>query len=657
MALCTSFVVGVAALAQRPASTSLLASNSLEGIAKKGHLWKQPQSEHDHEFSQLQQPAAVAHGPGPYRMQRINSTTVETEGNVFTRLPRRAMLQGTGTCTDIPTDNVAFESFQWRKNFTCNSCQTTYSSSDGSHNDTCGYNSAWGMKAPNPEGCKLEWAEPKARKLTEGMEDALLNYQQYTPPTLSVLPGEEHQDSLDLQADLEKMAWPSSVNLSQTTFVLHPWEAGVGLTIQMMVLPVLDALVRGHTLWAPHLDIWADPERCPQSDLSCHFASLQTPANAVAQTTADGELQLIAGSADGEEKKASKLWSELIDTIKYRAPIANRSIDVYWRYYFNDTARDELETSIISEVETLCSQHGVKPPHMKKYWWAMQQDETDILSQLPSKYLRHGRAWLVAQVTRFLVQPNAFLANELKVQREALGLAEGGANYMKPYLSVHLRRGDGCTDRGGVACKGLNDTMPQIDEALAKYGMSTVFVATTDSSVFEAKAARTNVSWMHRQTHELSMNTSKDLGVGVKYGLEKSLFMRMTNAHDEWSKFMVDAYLMADATLMIGAFESTVLRLVYAMAYGIYGCAKPYISLSWSWCWRTWLSGAHQHLPFLHQETSAANKWSLPWSRNYTTEPLTLGACLGNGDIIRSRESATSEVKLADGLLYGSAGC
>ena len=174
-------------------------------------------------------------------------------------------------CTDLPTDNVAFEGFVWRKNFTCASCAQTWCTDPaegcipGQRTDHCGEVIAMGLKAPNPDGCLLKWAEPWATRLTEGTSDPMLNTRTAVPDTLSP-PQDEGGDAHDLQVELQRLARPDRVSLSSTTFLLHPWEAGVGMTVQMLVQPVLEALADGHTLIAPHLDIWADPVRAKTCD-------------------------------------------------------------------------------------------------------------------------------------------------------------------------------------------------------------------------------------------------------------------------------------------------------------------------------------------------------------------------------------------------------
>ena len=62
--------------------------------------------------------------------------------------------------------------------------------------------------------------------------------------------------------------------------------------------------------------------------------------------------------------------------------------------------QNETEAAIISRVASLCAAAGVEPPGFYRSRWDLQADETAVLTALPSRWLRHGRGWLVSQVTR-----------------------------------------------------------------------------------------------------------------------------------------------------------------------------------------------------------------------------------------------------------------
>ena len=115
---------------------------------------------------------------------------------------------------------------------------------------------------------------------------------------------------------------------------------------------------------------------------------------------------------------------------------------------------------------------------------------------------------------------------------------------------------------------------------------------------------------------------------------------------------------MADAKAMLFSFSSNVPRLVYSLAYGIYGCLKPFASFEGNWCWRTWMSGSEYHTPMSDQLTAYKNEWNIFGS----TEPgkegmhLSLGRCLGNGNAQRETREDGS-VGLVDGIISGQAGC
>ena len=76
---------------------------------------------------------------------------------------------------------------------------------------------------------------------------------------------------------------------------------------------------------------------------------------------------------------------------------------------------------------------------------------------------------------------------------------------------------------------------------------------------------------------------------------------------------------------------------MYSIALGVYGCIKPFISISQNWCWRTWLSGAQDYSPLRELAVDQGKP---------------LGAVLGNGDMIRIGSKSHVE-----GYLVGGGGC
>jgi len=433
------------------------------------------------------------------------------------------------------------------------------------------------------------------------------------------------------------MAWPDRVDLSKTDFLLHPWEAGVGLTIQMLVLPVVRALVTGRTLWAPRLLIWATEEYCGEAqDWSCYFDSLQSTRSIQPDLIERGELVLTAPQGKPPAPGVQDFWEELRDALLDNGPLEDRQLSSIDRWYLNVTGLDEIEESTIARVHALCDQHGVQPPGILKKWWALQDDETEVLKQLPERWLRHGRGWLVSQIVRFLVQPHVRLRNELAAEKERLGMGPGGAREKERFVAIHLRKGDACSQRMGPSCNGLEQEMPQVQKLLDAYDIKTVYVASPDNSAFEFSETRPDLTWLHRTSSDVAAkadNASKLLGI------ERALYSHATCPSDELNRFMVDAYIMADATGLVVSFESNVPRLVYSIATGVYGCLKPFISISQNWCWRTWLSGAQEFSP-------------LKYFTGHTWDDRKLGGVLGNGNMIR-----IGNASFVPGSMVGTGGC
>ena len=113
----------------------------------------------------------------------------------------------------------------------------------------------------------------------------------------------------------------------------------------------------------------------------------------------------------------------------------------------------------------------------------------------------------------------------------------------------------------------------------------------------------------------------------AELGLEVALFTRAIDPAYELSRYMVDAYIMADAVGFVGSFESTAPRVIHALATGVYGCLKPFISLTHNWYWTNWFAGAEKfnlwfkNLPKVREETALVNLYGrrsvIRVARNY----------------------------------------
>ena len=525
-----------------------------------------------------------------------------------------------GQCTHHSTRDVDFEGFRMVTHHHCDNAkdQDAVFAFDG---------------MPLRQGCELRKAELKSVPvLNEGAAsdhtvsanavkadrwsenyvppkpDPMLHELESLPEGLKPPDTDGDDDAIALQAALRKMAKPERATLGKSTFLIHPAEMGLGMTIDMMVLPVLQAFVHGHTLWAPKLTLWATEEYCGNTpDWSCHFDSLASPIGQHAARGDAGEM-VLANPYPGsnQEPVVQKVWDEILDVVYHRdlfvsskEPFLEMSRRGTEERSFALTSQDhgefqKSENATVSKVHAICDRYGVEKPTLLKKWWFLQQDETDILSKVPHRYLKRGRGWLISQVIRFLVEPGPRLREQLAIEKKRLGIAKGGDLEKERFVAIHVRKGDACMERGGANCFGLKELMPQIERFLA-YNITTIYVASPDDSVFDETKLRPDITWLHRE-RAADAKESDHAAKGV--GLEVALYTGMIDAAVELNRFMVDTYIMADATGLIGSFESSVPRLIHSIATSVYGCIKPFKSITHNWFFSPYFLGALEFTPF-----------------------------------------------------------
>ena len=458
--------------------------------------------------------------------------------------------------------------------------------------------------------------------------DPMLNEPEVVPETLTPPAPTEDDDARALQAMLRRLARPRRVALSRTDVLLHPMEAGVGMTIEKMVLPVLRMLATGRTLLAPRLTLWATEEECGEvRDWSCFFDALSstkhahglrvdnstgelmlrlsrtprldgrgemrrrrrwrmaartrlkllqhgrsyssrgrhphmhshwralqravlgdgdpsivaeelTPLSQPAQLTVQGVHLTERALHEGDEddvlatdpssgtvprpapSRAQAIWEQVRTTI-WDDPMGDRGFMASRPEQLLSPTRIEEHT--IQKLRAICTRERIGCPTVLKKWWFVQQDETEILSKLPQRFLKRGRGWLVSQVIRFLVQPNAKLREQLAAEKARLGIGIGGPLERERFVAVHVRKGDACKERAGASCFGLTQLQPQIERFLHLYNISTVYVASPDSSVFAEARERPDITWLHRAP---SKSADRANAAYRKIGLEIALYHR-----------------------------------------------------------------------------------------------------------------------------------
>ena len=201
--------------------------------------------------------------------------------------------------------------------------------------------------------------------------------------------------------------------------------------------------------------------------------------------------------------------------------------------------------------------------------WFNESSYRDMIS---TRWTEHGRFWLISQILRWLTVPNPRLNAKLEAARQELGL-------VPPYLSLHVRAGDACNDRGN--CMGLSSAMPQVETMLAKYHFESIYLATPDPRVINEIVQFPNMAIKARPT-------SNATRIMRERGIEKiddAIAQGVLNAGDEWDGAMIDLYLLSEGHAMIGPFSSNAARVAYSlMSSGTSKCISPFISFDINWC-------------------------------------------------------------------------
>ena len=149
----------------------------------------------------------------------------------------------------------------------------------------------------------------------------------------------------------------------------------------------------------------------------------------------------------------------------------------------------------------------------------------------------------------------------------------------KPYLSLHVRKGDACTARGD--CRDLKYYMPHITKMIGQYGFDHIFLSTPSQSVLNETR-----SYPHLRFASIPVTDANELmrKNGIKQ-MEEGLGKNVVDAGREFRAYMVDMYLLAEGSAFLGAFTSNAARLAYSlMSAGTKSCMKPFESTDINWC-------------------------------------------------------------------------
>ena len=408
-----------------------------------------------------------------------------------------------------------------------------------------------------------------------GAPDFMLEHEEALPAQSQLAAPSLDADSQAIQSRLVSLAQCADVRPSQASILLSAHEFGVGSTINgasvraspahalqlhlthpplltsamvsAMVMVVLDALSRGHTLFLPKLRLWSQRDVCDRADMSCFFDSLPSLSSLHLQlATAHG------GATRGSD--SSRQWATILRALE-------------------DNCAGKRCPDRVQRTYNACRTAQIPCPRLLKRTVALKLDEASILHRLPHQWVRRGRFWLVSQVLAFLTRPNAELRRLLENARSALHFEAH-----QPVLALHVRKGDACTARG--ECRGLKHFMPQVWRMASSYGFRSIFLSTPSPDVQAETLRYPQFRWLFLNSTRTSEAMAARGIVRIEDGLRKHTFGPIL----EWQRYMLDLYLMADAQALVGSFSSNAARLAYSLLAQP-DCMKPFYSGDNNWCW------------------------------------------------------------------------
>jgi hypothetical protein len=203
-----------------------------------------------------------------------------------------------------------------------------------------------------------------------------------------------------------------------------------------------------------------------------------------------------------------------------------------------------------------------------------------------------SRFWAVCTLLERILQPSEWLADRLDQKRIELGLNESHAQ--RPRLSMHMRRGDSCSDgkRTGRICSNGTAYATAVMEMVSNFGYrSLVVTSDSDDAVGELRAALASRGW---QPHwpiiasTASQSAERDRWFKEsprdKIRIEAQWAAGDLDPWEDFESFLIDIFLLRESDGFVGKFTSNFDRLVFELMSARFGCVRPYLSLDASWC-------------------------------------------------------------------------
>jgi hypothetical protein len=162
---------------------------------------------------------------------------------------------------------------------------------------------------------------------------------------------------------------------------------------------------------------------------------------------------------------------------------------------------------------------------------------------LPTDWQSGGWFWMMSQIMLYLWRPNIDLAARIKQAKESLGLYDSSR-----YIGLHVRRGDVCTSaeerRTRRSCDKLEKYMPHARKLRSLYGLSTIFLATDDSSVLADTAFFPEFKFVFQKEAFRTPTAAEHWKDGEGTIQEKNVAV------------LIDLFILSDSSALVGKFSS-----------------------------------------------------------------------------------------------------
>jgi len=180
---------------------------------------------------------------------------------------------------------------------------------------------------------------------------------------------------------------------------------------------------------------------------------------------------------------------------------------------------------------------------------------------VPINFSTHSIFWWQSKLLYFTQQPAHWLRERYDKTEEQLGLGSSR------YISMHIRHGDKNTEAETFSLAHymcFAEDARKLDPSL-----KSIHILTEDPSVLAESMVyehRWRFSWTDYPRYN-SKNIQSDIDAGV------------LNGGDELINAMINAYIAANADVVICTFSSNFCRLILRLAYGAYGVLPKTYSL------------------------------------------------------------------------------